>query len=204
MSVVVDFLSGEFFLRSRPNGGTAVLLRSLWVTTLICAMVLPIKSYCAAGTELAFSAVQLKVELGQMIPWFGAVFAGAYAAFYSRFAAQWSYLASLYNQITATVASAPADHFPNEAFIGWNAAFIEDAQDLHLARKSMFASVIKGLLQDPQVVRVFLSYTDGGPNRLRDLERQLNCAAATPAEVDFVTAQSIQRAVENAAVSPPA
>ncbi|KER81306.1 hypothetical protein [Xanthomonas arboricola] len=181
MSAVVDFLSGEFLLRSRPNGGTAVLFRSLWVTTLICAMVLPIKSYCAADTELAFSAAQLKVELGQMIPWFGAVFAGTYAAFYSRFAAQWSYLASLYNQITATIASAPAGHFPNEALIGWKAAFIEDAQDLHLARKSMFASVIKGFLQDPQVVRVFLSYTDGGPDRLHDLQLQLNCVAVTPA-----------------------
>lgn len=200
---IVSFLSGEFFLRNSPNGGTAVLLRSLWVTSLICMLVLPIKSYFAAGTELVFSAAQLKVEIGQMIPWFGAVFAGAYAAFYTRFAAQWGYLAALYNQMMATTASAPPGHFPNEAFISWNAAFIEDAQDLHLARKSMFASVIRELLQNPHVVRVFLGSTQGGPNRLRDLERQLSCIAVAPAEFDFRTTQSVQRAVESAATSHP-
>lgn len=199
----VSFLAGEFFLRNRPNGGTAVLLRSLWVTSLICAIVLPIKSYFAAGTELVFSAAQLKVEIGQMIPWFGAVFAGAYAAFYTRFAAQWGYLAALYNQLMATLASAPPGQFPNQTLIDWNAAFIEDAQDLHLARKSMFASVIRELLQNPHVVRVFLASTQGGPNRLRELERQLNCIAVAPAEFDFGMALSEQTAVENSATSQP-
>ena len=191
MSAFVDFLSGEFFLHKRPNGGTAVLFRSLWVTTLVCLLVLPIKSYCAAKTQMSFSAAQLKLELGQMIPWFGAIFAGTYAAFYSRFAAQWSYLASLYNQIMATVATAPRGQFPNQALVNWHAAFIEDAQDLHLAQKSMFASVIRDLLQDPYVVRVFLACTHGGPNRLRDLERQLNIVAAVPSEVDLETVQSV-------------
>lgn len=200
---IVSILSGEFFLRRNPNGGTAVLLRSLWVTTLISTLVLPIKSYCVAGSELVFSAAQLKVEIGQMIPWFGAVFAGAYAAFYTRFAAQWGYLATLYNQIMATIAAAPSGHFPNEASIAWHAAFIEDAQDLHLARKSMFSSVIRELLQDPHVVRVFRASTHDGAKRLRDLERQLNCTAAQPSDFDFRTTQSVQRAVESVATLHP-
>lgn len=181
----VGFLSGEFILCNRENGGTAVLLRSLWVTVLICVIVLPIKSYLAKDTELAFSASELKVELGQMIPWFGAVFAGAYAAFYTRFAAQWGYLASLYNQIMATTAAGQSGQFPNRTSINWNAAFIEDAQDLHLARKSMFASVIRAHLNDPHVVRVFLDSVENGQHRLRELERQLNCTAVDPAELEF-------------------
>lgn len=128
MSALVNFLSGEFFLKSRPNGGTAVLLRSLWVTSLICFCALPAKSYLAEGTELAFSGAQLKVELGEMIPWFGAVFAGAYAAFYSRFAAQWSYLATLYNQLMAACAASPSGMISNQTMVNWHAAFVEDAQ----------------------------------------------------------------------------
>lgn len=31
MDKVISALSGEFFLNHRPNGGTAVLLRSVWV-----------------------------------------------------------------------------------------------------------------------------------------------------------------------------
>ena len=80
MSAVVNFLSGEFFLKSRPNGGTAVLLRSIWVTILICLCVLPLKSYFAKNTTLAFSAEQLKIELGELIPWFGAIFHCAVAS----------------------------------------------------------------------------------------------------------------------------
>ena len=107
MSRIVELLSGEFFLDRRPNGGTAVLYRSLWVTALACAFVLPLKAYFAADTRLAFSAGQLKVEIGEMIPWAGAIFAGAYVALYSRFAAQWNYLASLYNNLMATCVALP-------------------------------------------------------------------------------------------------
>lgn len=202
MSALVNFLSGEFFLKSRPNGGTAVLLRSLWVTSLICFCALPAKSYLAEGTELAFSGAQLKVELGEMIPWFGAVFAGAYAAFYSRFAAQWSYLATLYNQLMAACAASPSGMISNQTMVNWHAAFVEDAQDLHLAGKSTFAEVVRQLLQDPHVVRVFLASTQGGPNRLRDLERSLNFVAATPSPVDLETDQSLKKAVVAAATPP--
>lgn len=202
MSAVVNFLSGEFFLKSRPNGGTAVLLRSIWVTILICLCVLPLKSYFAKNTTLAFSAEQLKIELGELIPWFGAIFAGAYAAFYSRFAAQWSYLANLYNQIMATCTTAPPGLIPNQTLVYWHAAFVEDAQDLHLAGKSMFSEVVRQFLQDPYVVQAFLASTNGGPNRLRDLERALNFVAAAPSAIDFETSESLKKAVVAAADQP--
>jgi hypothetical protein len=131
MGKLVEILSGEFFLNRRPNGGTAVLYRSLWVTGLACLLVLPAKSYFTAGTTLSFSASQLKIEIGEMIPWAGAIFAGAYVALYSRFAAQWNYLASLYNHLMATCVALPQEQrHGNKALANWRAAFVEDALDL--------------------------------------------------------------------------
>ncbi|MEO8838403.1 MAG: hypothetical protein ABI351_06800 [Herbaspirillum sp.] len=130
---------------------------------------------------LQFSGSQLRIEIGQMLPWFGAIFAGAYAAFYARFAAQWSYLANLYNQITAACFSLPPDRREdNQALVIWHAAFVEDAQDLHLAGKSMFKSVVTSMLQDGDVVRVFLDSTDDGAERIKKLEQALTFRAAAP------------------------
>lgn len=181
MDKLISALSGEFLLRHRPNGGTAVFLRSIWVTTLIYLLVIPIKSYCGEHAILQFSAHQLKIEIGETLPWLGAIFAGAYAAFYSRFAAQWNYLATLYNQLVATCV--PLDKETrdnNEVLNAWRAAFVEDALDLHLARKSMFRSVVVGWLQRPLVVATFLESTEDGNQRIKDLEKQLDFKAAVP------------------------
>jgi hypothetical protein len=181
MDKVISALSGEFLLNHRPNGGTAVLLRSVWVTTLIYALVIPIKSYCGDHAMFEFSAHQLKKEIGETLPWVGAIFAGAYAAFYSRFAAQWNYLATLYNQLVATCV--PLDNEQrenNEVLNAWRAAFVEDAMDLHLARKSMFRSVVVGMLQRPAVVTTFLGSTKDGERRIKELEKQLSFKAAKP------------------------
>lgn len=181
MEKLINVLSGEFFLNHRPNGGTAVFLRSVWVTALIYSVVIPIKSYCGDHAVLQFSAHQLKIEIGETIPWLGAIFAGAYAAFYSRFAAQWNYLANLYNQLLAT-----GIHLNKEARDSsddwniWCAAFVEDAIDLHLARKSMFRFVIAELLQRPRVVAAFVDSTDNGAERLVKLRKQLKLKADEP------------------------
>ena len=133
MDKIIDVVSGEVVLAFRPNGGTAVLLRSLWVTLLLYALAIAAKSYCADGATLAFSRDQLRHEVGETLPWLGAIFAGAYAAFYSRFAAQWGYLAGLYNQIMAACATLPSAQLTNNTvLLMWKAALIEDAQDLHL------------------------------------------------------------------------
>ncbi|WP_445143376.1 hypothetical protein [Dyella sp. Tek66A03] len=193
MDKVISVLSGEFFLNHRPNGGTAVLLRSVWVTALIYALVIPIKSYCGDHAIFQFSAHQLKKEIGETLPWLGAIFAGVYAAFYSRFAAQWNYLATLYNQLVATCAPLSKENREdNEVLNAWRAAFVEDALDLHLARKSMFRSVVIGMLRRPQVVATFLASTKDGERRIMELEKQLDFEAAKPpqaAPTDLGTAQ---------------
>lgn len=67
----------------------------------------------------------------------GATFGATYAALYTRFSSQWTYLAGLYNQLMATQAHAPIDNDPERAgiYLAWEAAFIEDADDLHLSTK---------------------------------------------------------------------
>jgi hypothetical protein len=169
MDKVINVLSGEFFLNHRPNGGTAVLLRSVWVTVLIYLVVIPIKSYCSDHAVLQFSAHQLRIEIGGTLPWLGTIFAGAYVAFYSRFATQWNYLATLYNQLVATCVPLDKEaRDSNDVLNAWRAAFVEDAIDLHLAGKSMFRSVVIGWMQRPLVVAIFLDSTSGlrPPSRL--------------------------------------
>lgn len=186
MDKLISALSGEFLLNYRPNGGTAVLLRSIWVTTLIYSLVIPIKSYCGEHAVLQFSAHQLRKEIGETLPWFGAIFAGAYAAFYSRFAAQWNYLATLYNQLVATcVPLSKEERENNDVLNAWRAAFVEDALDLHLARKSMFRSIVIGWLQRPLVVATFLESTKDGERRIRELEKQLGFTAADQSAQNF-------------------
>lgn len=182
MTQVLYWVSGEFLLKKRANGGAVILYRSLLVSILICAAVLPIKSYFAPNTVLHFSLDQLKTEVGEMIPWFGAVFAGAYAAFYTRFSSQWSYLASLYNEMMSICVTSPPGSIPNKSFVNWQAAFIEDAMDVHLARKSMFSAAISDMLKNPNIVFAFHSFTKNGEDRLDELASDLGVTPAAPLE----------------------
>jgi len=176
---MLRFLSAEFLLKSRPNGGDIVFLRSIWVTGVLLLLLLPVKAYLAEDTVLEFSLEQLKDDLGSMIPWGGAIFAGAYVALYARFSAQWSYLATLYNQLMATSVTLPAGEIEDNEYLRiWRAGFIEDAQDLHLAGKSMFRTMIIGLMGDEAVTEEFVASVDNGETRLRKLEQDLGFRAA--------------------------
>lgn len=186
---IASFLSAEFLLRSKPNDGTIVRLRAAWVTLLFLALLLPAKAYLAEGTVLEFSVEQLKKECGEMIPWAGAIFAAAYAAFYARFSAQWNYLATLYNQLMASSVTLPqAEIESNDSLQVWKAAFIEDAQDLHLAGKSMFRTMIVQLLDDEGVTETFVDSVDNGKDRLALLERNLNFTAKRKVGTDVEVA----------------
>jgi hypothetical protein len=55
----------------------------------------------------------------------------------------------------------------------WRAAFIEDALDLHLATKPMFAPFLLRMLEMPDVVDVFDRYTHNGKERRVWLEKRL-------------------------------
>jgi hypothetical protein len=93
----------------------------------------------------------------------GPIFAGVYAALYTRFASQWSYLASVYNQIKA--AESRKDCNPEQLAL-WKAGFIEDAEELHLANKHHFASTIRAWGRERGVEAAFAENAPGGAERL--------------------------------------
>jgi hypothetical protein len=72
----------------------------------------------------------------------------------------------LYNQIKAAEArpEAKADVLGN-----WKAGFIEDADELHLALKPMFATLINHWAQEEEVKAAIVNYAPGGETRLKNI-----------------------------------
>jgi hypothetical protein len=177
-----NVVSGEFILMSGvPNGGTMILVRSVWVATVLYGFALLLHSGSYAEWTWEFwtwprhlDLGQLKREIADHVPWLGAIFAGVYVALYARFSSQWDYLAGVYNQLKAAQASLHPS--TNDLIHEWKAGFAEDAEDLHLAVKPMFRMAVWCWLRDPDVARKYDLYTVGGPKRRRRLERRLKRA----------------------------
>jgi hypothetical protein len=155
-------MSAEFLLNHRRNGGGAVLARSIWVSSALYLLGICAKNLLASGRHF-LDMGELRQELGQTIPWFGAVFAFAYTAFYARFASQWSYLASLHNQIKAAQCRPDADP---RALAEWKAIFVEGCEELHLSGKPLFASVILAWGSEATVIDAYLATPTGNRERL--------------------------------------
>lgn len=171
---MIHHLSCEFVLKRMPNGGTAVLLRSILISAGLYLVAIGFKSRIAPGATWSFDSAAFRSLLEDTIPWFGAIFAGVYVALYSRFASQWNYVASLYNQIMQTAVQNPPSGITHESALRlWQAAFIEDAEDLHLATKPMFASVIRSMLARPETRAYFVAHAPGGEPRLDKLEQRI-------------------------------
>lgn len=171
LDVAVRYLSAEWLLDYRPNGGTTVFVRALWV----CAIFFLFASIGRVLLHWDFALCGLPSEVRPTIlgvaPFAGAVFAFAYTALYARFAAQWSYLANLYNQIMLVQSSnANCDE---EAMSDWKAGFIQDALELHLATKPMFAEVIESMLEDGGVQEAFIRGVANGKQKLDDFKSLL-------------------------------
>lgn len=181
-SQLLRLLSGEFILNWLPNGGGVVLARALISTVLLYLGAVGLRDYLAPHASLAFDATKLAAGVRDTLPWAGAIFAAIYAAFYARFASQWSYLAGLYNQIMACQVQTPWESHPKsrQAYASWMAGFIEDAEDLHLAARPMYAAVIDSMLSRPEVRDTYLADTVDGPRRLRELNERLTAVLGRP------------------------
>ena len=189
-----DLASGETLiarLKPQENGGEIIFARAVWVAVVVTLLsealagiarlirlacepfpVFPPVPLTAAGCVLGLLA-WLRSLTETNGSFFLTVFAGCYAAFYARFASQWTYLADLYNQINAKeidIAGAPhcqalTDRDSalaaidagatsglqfNQAYLlgQWKCGFIEDAFTIHLAKKKLFASVIVNWAKD--------------------------------------------------------
>jgi len=157
---LVSVGSGEWLLTRRANGGTVIVARAALTASLLFLLAVAIKSRLEPARTWTFDLGEFLTTSGNILPWYGALFAGAYAGLYSRFSSQWSYLADLYNQIMATQVQHPMRPENQDVYINWFVAFIEDAESLHLALKPSFASVISSLLAKPGVRE---AYCSGGP-----------------------------------------
>ncbi len=171
LDVVVRYLSAEWILDYRPNGGTTVFVRSLCVSVIFFLFASIIRVLFHWDFALCGLPSEVRSTILQIAPYAGAVFAFAYTALYARFAAQWSYLANLYNQIMAVQSSnANCDE---EAMSDWKAGFIQDALELHLAAKPMFTEVIESMLVDRRVQEAFIRGVANGKHELEHLKSRL-------------------------------
>lgn len=179
-------ISGEFLLtwpHRRANGGTIILTRALIVSALLYVFAIGLDESLNPNSTLQFSGERLRLAVKNTLPWFGGIFTVVYAALYARFSSQWTYLAGVYNQIKAAEARlVPSEAESHEAIVAWKAAFVEDADELHLAVKPMYAALIKAWCENDHVRAEFAKTAPGGGLRLAELLEEIDGALARHAK----------------------
>ncbi len=194
ISTLVSCFSAEFILQWLPNGGTVIILRSLWTGILLNSIALTLLNLLDPRRTWRPSLKELETQIITTIPWTGAILGAVYASLYARFASQWGYLANVYNQIKAAECVQSCNR---TALAEWKAGFMEDAEHLHLARKPVFASIIHSWAEDFDVKRRYVEDVPGG-------ERRFELLTASVREIVTRTAGKYeQQADENTAVAKP-
>lgn len=184
---LVYFGSGEWILKkSGSNGGDVILLRSLIVAMELTCIALILANLVDPKLTEPASWTALRTQLVSIAPWFAAATGAVYAALYTRFSAQWSYLAGLYNQIKQAelemAYTSPSNVAGLESLAQWKAGYIEDAQSLHLHAKENVAAVVYFWGKNPMVVKAFIETTPGGQVRWDSLQRAAEAAYKKAAE----------------------
>lgn len=165
-SQMLKWLTGEFWLDRYPNGGSVIFGRTLQSTVQIFLIGLWIQQVFDPTRTLSPSWQEACAAFSNNVEWLGAIAAATYAAYYTRFSAQWSYLAGTYNQIKQTeIAARAQDPLLNcnrerrRILAEWKAAFIDDADMLHLAAQKSFASIVIAWARDDLVRESFVDGT---------------------------------------------
>lgn len=171
-SSFLEFATFECLLTRRrlANGSGVIVLRSVLTALVIHLAALGLRNLLDSSRTWGFSGTELKAQLGETLHWYGAIFAAIYAGLYTRFASQWTYLANVYNQIKAAECRGGCD---GERLAEWKAGFIEDAEELHLAGKTLFASVLREWGRDANVKKPFVAYAHGGEERFDALMKRV-------------------------------
>jgi hypothetical protein len=187
---IVNCLSGEWlFSRLRlSNGGSVILLRAFFVSVWVFLIVLPVslgvKDILDPSRDWTKPDFHRLAEyLVHHFTWSAVVFGSVYTALYARFAAQWRYLADVYNKIKEAEVKYSTQIESQPHIAEWKAGFAEDAQELHLATKKIFAQVIRNWLQDPTVKKAFIAYTTGGEDRYAELMKSVLWAVKADKEL---------------------
>lgn len=167
--------------RKKPsNGGRVIFARALISATLAWVFIVFMRELVdPKGLVWSYTFDQLRLEVVRSAPLFGAVFAGAFASFYARFASQWGYVASMYNQIKAAEVRGVPNAKARRALAQWKAGFIEDAADLHLATKTGIATTVVAWSGDKAVEHEFVDHC-GGQQRFDEIVSRA-AANANPA-----------------------
>lgn len=166
-STLVTWISFEWLLDRRSNGGAIILLRALLIGTWVYLVAIVLKNWIDPDPKSQINIDSIRTALAGQMEWYGAAIAAVYAALYARFSSQWTYLAGVYNSIKQTEAEC---HCP-AAMAEWKADFMEDAECLHLATKNTIAPIIKGWGNDQNVRVAFLRSTPCGEQRFHRLMR---------------------------------
>lgn len=171
-SYFVKCVSFEWILTEcdKANGGDVILLRSTLTAICIYLPIVGLKSILDPKSVFCFDVTEFRILAADSIEWFGAIFGAVYVALYTRFSSQWQYLASLYNLIKAAESS--SDKL--DVIAEWKAGFIEDAADLHLATKCIFASVIHAWGRECEIEAQFVKNSPGGKNRFDRLMKKVD------------------------------
>jgi len=154
IKIIIEIVSGEIVLRSCANSGMVVLGRSSWISIEFFLLAIGIYSILSPLSTWGFDAEVFRCLIREKFEWFGALMGVTYLSLYSRFSSQWQYLADLYNRIKAVECEKPLSNLEPEERAArnvWRHAFIEDAKELHLARKKTFKTAIREMLKDRDV-----------------------------------------------------
>jgi hypothetical protein len=163
---LIDAFSMEWVLNYMDNGGAAIALRAFAVALELFLLAIAVTEWLDPAKSWTPSLLAFQTAVVSKVHWYGPLYGSAYAAFYARFASQWTYLANLYNQIKQVSSSREAD--PRQ-IAEWKAGFIEDAEYLHLAHKANFAAIIYFWCQEKAVRRAYECFSPGGKERLERL-----------------------------------
>ena len=159
---LVRFLTSEWAFRCfrLPNSGGVIVFRSSLSALILFLLALGVRNVIDPTRAWAFSFEELRGQVVAGLPWFGAIFALFYTGLYGRYHAQWNYLANVYNQIKACEVECGVP--PPAALAEWKAGFLEDAEEVHLARKPIFVSILRAWGRDPAVMKSFIESAPGG------------------------------------------
>ena len=163
---LVSFVSAEWLLKNRDNGGSIIALRSMFLSSFVFLFLIALLNLLDPNKSFDPSWNEFRENIFNNITWFGVLFGSTYAALYSRFSSQWSYLANLYNKIKQSSCSEGVD---KDTLAEWKAGFIEDAEYLHLAHKANFVSIIKWWGDETKVKEKYIHFTPGGKKRHTEL-----------------------------------
>lgn len=168
----LDCLSGQWIVDCfGSNGGHVVVLRALVVGVELTSICLIVQALIDPSRHGPMSLVGLASQLADLGSVIGAIFAGAYAAFYTRFVSQWTYLAGVYNLIKQAES---AKDCKQEIINQWKAGYVEDAENLHLMLKPGIAPIVKAWAEDTGVQIAYEVYTPGGAVRLSGVKASVS------------------------------